>query len=174
MTGKSQDLYERVFMYIEQIFKLQPTRFMTDFESGMRAAIKKCYPEAKLHGCWYHFCAALRRRLCSLQLLRVIANSEQARRIYRKMLSLPLLPEEHIESGYLLIKEEARQNKLHRLFKVFFDYFERFWLNLVRYLDLKTLSIHTEKQKKITFMVLSEFKIFIICSKPINENYFFT
>lgn len=131
MSGKSATLYEQVFAYIEKIFELKPKRFMTDFESGLRAAIKKCYPHAALHGCWYHYCASLRRKLLDLHMHNLIANNPSARAIYRKMLSIPLLPPEYIEQGYFLIKEEARSNKLINKFSAFFKYFESFWLNLV-------------------------------------------
>lgn len=173
MTGKSQDLYEKVFDYIETIFKLEPDSFMTDFETGMRAAIRKCYPQATLNGCWYHYCAALRRRLCSLQLLRIIAESKKARQIYRKMLSLPLLPKEQIRNGYLLIKQEARQNNVFTLFKSFFDYFDSFWLNLVRYwCHQEKLLFHFKKnQRNLLHSFFSERKRFNISGKPFYENY---
>lgn len=135
MSGKDTRLYKEVFNYIEEnVFKLMPSSFMTDFEAGLRRAIREHWQsirELKLYSCWYHYCAAIRRRIRTLQLLELIADNSDARKIYRKLLSLPLLPTELIEHGYQLIKEDARAKNLLKAFRKFFQYFESFWLNLV-------------------------------------------
>lgn len=135
MSGKDTRLYKEVFNYIEEnVFKLMPSSFMTDFEAGLRRAIHEHWQsirELKLYSCWYHYCAAIRRRIRTLQLLELIADNSDARKIYRKLLSLPLLPTELIEHGYQLIKEDARAKNLLKAFRKFFQYFESFWLNLV-------------------------------------------
>lgn len=133
MTDKSAASYIAVFSYIENnLFKLQPSQFMADFESGLRAAISNFYPTTQLNGCWFHYCSSLRRNLLSMSLYDLITNSQNAKSIYRKMLSLPLLPPESIEGGFQLIKQEARVSKLFKPFRQFFNYFQNFWLNLVR------------------------------------------
>lgn len=140
MSGKSTSLYEEVFKYIEEkIFQLKPSRFMADFEAGLRKAIKSIYPDATLHGCWYHFCAAIRRKLLKFGLYQLIVNEPLARFIYRSILSLPLLPPKSILAGYNIIKREAKNNGLYAQFKQMFDYFESFWLALVS----KTLLLFT-------------------------------
>lgn len=106
---------------------------MTDFESGMRAAIRKCYPHANIHGCWFHYCAALRRKSYNLNLRGLISNHTSAREIYRKLLNLPLLLPHQIETAFLGIKKEAHDKMLHNEFKDFFQYFETFWLELVSF-----------------------------------------
>lgn len=133
MSGKSGDLYKNVFDYIEkQVFELKPARIMADFEAGLRNAINEYYPNAVLHGCWYHYTAAVRRKLLSLSMYELIMNVPSARIIYRMMLSLPLLPEKFIQTGFDIIKMEARERKLHQAYKEMFKYFEIFWMQLVR------------------------------------------
>lgn len=140
MTDKSAASYKAIFHYIEsKIFRLQPSQFMADFESGLRPAIWDFYPNSKLHGCWYHYCSSLRRRLLNMSMYDLITNNSEAKSIYRKMLSLPLLPPESIIGGFDLIKEKARKNKLYRPFKNFFDYFQKFWLNFVRMVLIFTM-----------------------------------
>lgn len=132
MSRKSTEAYHAVFKYIEdEIYQLKPAQFMTDFEAGMRKAIVFTYPHAILFGCWYHYCAAIRRKVLGLNLYRLIVDSVSAKSIYRKMLSLPLLPSELIQEGYELIKQEAYDKKLYKEFKKVFLYFENFWLHLV-------------------------------------------
>lgn len=132
MSGKSAELYSNVFEYIEKnIFKMEPNQFMCDFEKGMRKAISECYPSAELNGCWFHYCKAIRSRMISANLFRLIAEDPDARTIYRMLLSLPLLPEQFITKGFDYIQEEARKKKIFKVFKPIFRYFENFWLQLV-------------------------------------------
>lgn len=132
MSGKDAELYKEVFDYIEEkVFALNPASFMTDFEGGMRKAIVEKWKNAKLHGCWYHYCAAVRRRIGSLYLFRLLAENDDAMEIYRQLLSLPLLPAEMIEEGYVSIKRLAREKRLFKEFRDFFTYFEGFWMQLV-------------------------------------------
>lgn len=64
MSNKTANLYRKVFQYIEiNVFELRPSRFMTDFEAGLRKAINECYPGVPLH-----FCAVVRRKLLSHKL----------------------------------------------------------------------------------------------------------
>lgn len=133
MTNKTAKAYENVFKFIEEkVFKLQPAQFMSDFENGLRKAISNCFPDTPLYGCWYHYCAAVRRRLMTLNMYRVITDDHAGSVIYRMLLSLPLLPQERILDGFEFIKLKARGAGLFKTFKVFFKYFNEFWVKLVR------------------------------------------
>lgn len=134
MTGKTADEYMAVLKYIEDyIFKLKPAKFMADFESGIRKAIRDFYPNVALHGCWYHYCAAIRRKILKLGLYDLIKCDTNARSIYKKFLSLPLLPSNKIIEGLELIVQETRNVRLQKEFSPFLRYFKSFWLKLVCY-----------------------------------------
>jgi hypothetical protein len=56
MTGKSGDLYRKVFEKIKELsLCLEPTEWMTDFETGLRNALQENWPESKINGCGFHF-----------------------------------------------------------------------------------------------------------------------
>lgn len=132
MTGKSAALYKKVFEYIENnIFKLNPSQFMTDYEAGMRKALQECFPGASIFGCWFHYSQSVYRQILSLKMKSLIENVEAAQIKYRMILSLPLLPSEHIEKAYNIIKGEAKSNGQYKNFEQFFVYYENFWLKLV-------------------------------------------
>lgn len=132
MSGKATRLYEEVFKFIEnKIFTLKPSKFMTDFEAGLRKALNNIYPDATLHGCWYHFVAAVRRRILSHKLYELIKENPIVKFIYRSLLNLPLLPPEDILNGYNIIKLEAKNSAFYEQLKPVLDYFESFWLALV-------------------------------------------
>lgn len=140
MSNKSAEAYEKLFGYIEEnVFKLNPTSFMADYEGGIRKMINNLYPNAILLGCWYHFKAAVRRN-CGRSLLLTIADNPNAGMVYRMLLNLPLLPPNKIEEGYGIIKRIAKECILFKCFKHIFEYFENFWLRVVNiYLVLQQL-----------------------------------
>lgn len=128
---------------------------MTDFEASMRKAIIKCYPNVALHGCWFHYCAAIRRKALSLGLYDLLKNNWNARSIYRKLKSWPLLPSSKTVEGFELIEEETRNVGLHKDFETFLIYFKNYWLKLVYFIHLSIHPLYI----KITF-IQSVFIIF--------------
>lgn len=56
MTKKTKKAYLAVFKYIEdKLFKLKPAQFMTDYEDGMRSAIRKYWSSNVTHYSWMLF-----------------------------------------------------------------------------------------------------------------------
>lgn len=104
---------------------------MTDWESGMRCAIRTVFPDSVLNGCWYHYCAALRKKLISFGLYGLLKKNANARLIKQMMLSLPLLPHEMFEEGYAHVKLLAKEYQLGNKFKLFFKYYDNYWIGQV-------------------------------------------
>lgn len=53
MDSKKQECYENIFDYIEKkIVHLRPKSIHTDYEAGLRAALRTVYGNAQLIGCW--------------------------------------------------------------------------------------------------------------------------
>lgn len=129
MSCRTTDCYKAVFQFIDDnIFHLEPTEFITDFELGMRKAINIFYPSAKLRGCWFHYCRAIRRKMISLGLFKFVKNDEKANRIYHSILNLPLLPSEDFMEGYEKIKEQAKRHSVFKKFTSFFEYYNSYWI----------------------------------------------
>lgn len=129
MTHKTKKCYLAVLKYIKSnVFDFEAAEFMTDFESGMRSAIKKCYPSAIIRGCWYHYVAALRKRMRMIGMTKLLKENKLAKKLQRMLMNLPLLPAEMFARGYNFIKDQARSWKLSSSFKKVFSYFERQWV----------------------------------------------
>lgn len=129
MTRKTTKSYKALFSYIEdQIFEMQPAEFMTDFEDGMRLAIKICWPKVKVRGCWFHYCRAILRRCRNLGMDKLLKNNENAKAVKRQLAVLPLLPEGQIEEGFKATKKLAAKKKLSKRFGRLFKYVESYWL----------------------------------------------
>lgn len=138
MSNKKQKAYEHVLQYIDSnIFKFDAKSFTTDFEKSMRNAILSVFPHTKIKGCWFHFCQAVRRKASKIkQLSRFLQTSTEAKRIFQKILVLPLLKDVAIEEAFNICKMEAYANPLfattnENVFEPLFKYFEVQWLKKV-------------------------------------------
>lgn len=132
MTERTSACYQSVFRTIEQkLFELEPDELITDFEAGLRHAIRKRFPEARLRGCWYHYCAAVRKRLVKLGLSKLFKSNDLAKIIKKQLMCLPLLPSEFFEEGYTYIKDKTIEWELFDRFAAFFKYYENYWFKQV-------------------------------------------
>lgn len=62
MAGKTSQMYSEVFRQLKTLCRqqvgrqLQPTRIMSDFESGLIQAVSQQFPDASHKGCHFHYC----------------------------------------------------------------------------------------------------------------------
>lgn len=141
MSNKKAATYTAVFKYFDSIYSLQPTSIITDFENGMRKALKLCYPSIRLNGCWFQFCYALRRKALKLKLHKSIYQDEGGNLIFYQIKCIPLLPESLVETGFKIVKKNARKIGIYKRFSQLFKYFETYWLKVVSYF-IHILFIH--------------------------------
>lgn len=53
MDRKTNGIYTALLQYIkDNVFDLDPSLFITDYEQGMRQAVNSVYPQTKTLGCW--------------------------------------------------------------------------------------------------------------------------
>lgn len=131
MTRKTSKAYSAVFEFVEErIFVMDPAMFMTDFEEGMRSAIKQRWPDVDINGCWFHYKRAVSRNISSLGMKKLLDRNFNARMLKRMFLNLPLLPENQTLEGYECIWKFANKKKLNESFANVFTYFQ-YWLNQV-------------------------------------------
>lgn len=136
MTRKTAESYFAVFKYIEDhLIELEPTETMTDYEDGLRLAIKNRWPSARIRGCLWHYKRAIDRKCKSLGMSNFLKKYKDARKVKAMLGNLPLLPEHLLLEGYNGIKEFARSKKVNRRFAQVFSYFENYWLKQVRYIS---------------------------------------
>lgn len=107
---------------------------MTDFEIAMRNGLKSLDTGASFNTCWFHLCQAARRQVAkNFALVTLIQQNENARELYKKILALPLLPAPLIRDAFLVLKGEIL-TRFSRAFRDFLRYFERQWIEKVRFL----------------------------------------
>lgn len=135
MSNRTADSYKAVIEYIEDnIFHLEPASLMTDWEQGMRKALKICYPNCILRGCWFHYCSSLRKKCIKLGLDGLLKADEYTKKISHLFMSLPLLPKHNFQQGLNYIKRLIPGYQLTAAFRNFLSYFN-FWVRQVRNLN---------------------------------------
>ncbi|CAF4646427.1 unnamed protein product [Rotaria socialis] len=107
--------------------KFEPTRILSDFESGLISAIANEFSAAVHNGCFFHYTQAIFRRIRALGLTTLYFQNSEIRSCCRKLMALALLPIDKIESSFhsLRVKSSTMVNQeLHQLFL----YFNHQWL----------------------------------------------
>lgn len=130
MSRKTRTSYEHLFKYIKKnVIDLgNSISIMTDFEVAMRNALRAIFPAPKLLCCWFHFCqAAKKRAMQTSQLYPYLHLHKDARAIYCKLLSLPLLPACDIRPQFIKLKILALA-KHRTIFADFIKYYENQWI----------------------------------------------
>lgn len=94
MTHRTTDAYAAALQYVnDNIFEINGSGIIIDFEKAMRAGIKRVSPNIRILGCWFHFAQALKRKMASLtNLFTLIRSNPDAKIIFRKFQTLALLP----------------------------------------------------------------------------------
>lgn len=132
MTSKSKECYAAVFKYIEEhVFEMQPDEIITDFEEGLRGAIKDQWADVELRGCWYHYCVCIYKQFIRLGFGPLLKTNANARRLKNMVQCLPLLPAELFDQGLEYIKNQAVKKRLSKKISSFFSYFN-YWVQQVK------------------------------------------
>lgn len=157
--SKSQECYAALFKYIEEhVFEMQPDEIITDFEDGLRAAIRKEWTDVILRGCWYHYCVCICKQFLKLSMGQLLKTNANARRLKNMILCLPLLPAELFDQGLEYIKTQAVKTRLSKRFSSFFTYFN-YWVNQVKYFLFRTQ--RTKLYNYCLFIKLEKLHVFL-------------
>lgn len=132
MTRKLEESYAHLFAYIdENIFQLQPASFMTDFERGMRNALKTVWPAVEQFTCWFHFCQAIKKHSSQIpEFMGILRSEASTLKIYYEVMCLPLLPPPEMREAFEELKLEAVA-KHGQLYSTFMRYVESHWMKKV-------------------------------------------
>ncbi|XP_057340064.1 uncharacterized protein LOC130677345 [Microplitis mediator] len=114
--------YQTIFNWLTkevEVLKKKEITIMTDFEKSTIKALRKCFPCAKIHGCFFHFAQAVIKRWQKLKIK--VPDS-----VLSMYLSVPLLPPECFKEAARCLEEEihkvaAIDDNILRFNKYFID-----------------------------------------------------
>lgn len=133
MSNKTIAAYCSVFRYIhENILPLDCQYFMVDYEVAVKRALETVVPGIDVRHCWFHHNQANKRNVKKLgkPFTDYLQNDEQAKRLFKKLLCLPLLPADEIVAAFADLKLEVYALNSAN-YNRFMDYYERQWIQRV-------------------------------------------
>ncbi|KAL5014779.1 hypothetical protein ScPMuIL_009049 [Solemya velum] len=88
-----------------------------DFEAAIWGAVKEVFPSVTIHGCTFHWCQAVYRKINELGLQTAYKEKGPVFRLLKKLLALPYLPRRHIRPTFDELRQQAgTSEKLVELF----------------------------------------------------------
>jgi len=130
MSGKHENCYLAAFSALNVVCRglklsIKPKYIMTDFEKGLRNALEWTYPEAKLLGCYFHFCRCL-WFYAAKNGLKSQSRITTTKKIISLLKILPHLDERERKEIFEEINESYKNSE--KPFKDFLEYYKRNWL----------------------------------------------
>ncbi|CAF4684794.1 unnamed protein product [Rotaria sp. Silwood1] len=131
LSGKTADIYRQLFLELNDHatrlkMKFEPKHVMSDFEMSLTKVIKEKLPNVIHHGCFFHFTQSLHKHINSLGLFTAYLEDEDLRLACRSTMALALLPPDHLEEAFELLKNDSPEELID-----FFKYFQNQWLKCV-------------------------------------------
>ena len=104
-------------------YQFQPVHFLTDFETGLMAAVAVQLPGIQQRGCFFHFSQCCYRHTQSLGLQQTYRTNNAHRLLLRVSMALVFLPADHIRATFARYAELIRQHV--PVLVPFINYFHR-------------------------------------------------
>ncbi len=107
LSSKSEPAYLLMYHDIKRCFtnagfpSVRPKSINVDYEQGMLNAIRHHYPNAAIHGCYFHYCQAVYRKLTELGLASAFLNNKAFFIWTKKILACPYLPLSEMEDYFV-------------------------------------------------------------------------
>lgn len=89
---------------------LAPKTITTDFEVGLMAAVANEFANAGLHGCLFHFCQAIWRKIQFLGLSQLYGNDDAFLMWCRQRMALPFLPVDDVPNAFAFVEQTLLDN----------------------------------------------------------------
>lgn len=109
LSSKSTALYREMFQQLKNHVKrltgndLTPTRAVCDFEISLITSIQSEFPQTTVHGCFFHFCQSIWRKVQELGLTIAYRQNRSVKKVIRKIMSLGYLPAAVVRMTFNLI-----------------------------------------------------------------------
>ena len=105
MTNNSEKLYNTVITTVQQLLQtFNPSFAIGHFELAPKNSFTKVFPHITIIGCWFHYTKAVYDKVKKIGLSKLYKRNQKFRAYIRKLMGLPLLPEEEILPVFLSLE----------------------------------------------------------------------
>ncbi|XP_071579821.1 uncharacterized protein [Temnothorax nylanderi] len=124
--ARTSALYESIWLKVLELapgLKTSVKFIMSDYEAAAIKVLEKLFPDANIHGCWFHYNQAVLRKWNRLGLI----NTSNT--LLSMTMTLPLLPQEYFVEALRILHNycDATHSKYEELLQ-FLTYIEKTWL----------------------------------------------
>uniref|UniRef100_A0A914HZB6 MULE transposase domain-containing protein n=1 Tax=Globodera rostochiensis TaxID=31243 RepID=A0A914HZB6_GLORO len=128
LPGKHRKYYEEVLQVIKQAVSPSfPYAVLLDFEQSEIKAVNNVFKNTSASGCMFHYGQSLVRKWKDLGLEELYGRVDAARSTLRGILSLPLIPPEHVRRAFYLLVDQSPDG-----LQSFMAYFCRVYVGMTR------------------------------------------
>ena len=131
LNAKSEEIYNEVFEKIIVLVKshtnlksFKDIKIMSDFEIGLRRAIKNKFEDCLLDGCYFHYCKAIWKKIKKLNLFKKKLRYNTIIIVFC-MKAYPFIKDDKKENFYN--KMEVYCNNLGANYIKLINYFNKYW-----------------------------------------------
>ncbi|XP_057334580.1 uncharacterized protein LOC130673555 [Microplitis mediator] len=136
MENRTTEMYKEVFNWLKIRAKSIGTNnkfiIISDFEKATIKALRECFPLAKVHGCYFHYCQAVIKRWTKLRL-------DIPDQILSMVLTIPSLPADKFPEVEEILKDEIKIKNLSDRdpnILLFMDYLHKTWINAANHVSV--------------------------------------
>lgn len=136
MSSRTEEAYLHVVLKLQEL-GLRVQNLTSDYELGLMNAFLRVYGRARdfqQSGCLFHHVVCVHKAVGRLELVDLMLESEIARKLLRRLCSLPRLPADRIAEGFRAVYQEVRRRDmaLYRQLYPLLMYYHQEWLVVVR------------------------------------------
>jgi len=113
MPNRRQQTYERLFTHVKQLVldttgqHLTPIAVQTDFEMPAMNALRECFDNVVIKGCFFHYAQAIWRKTQTLGLATLYMEDNVVKQWVQRAAALALLPMEAVQDTWLDAMNES-------------------------------------------------------------------
>lgn len=116
LRDKTAAVYSKVFRVLKRKTgnRLNPVKFISDFETGLLAALEMEFPNAIRHCCLFHLTSNIWKYVQQIGLSGDYMNDINVKNIVRKLMALPFLPLALIRNSFISLHDSNEARALRR------------------------------------------------------------
>lgn len=134
-TRKDAQTYSTIFRKLVEVKPtLDPKHIMVDFERAAMQEISAVFPEAEVHGCFFHFSQCIWRKIQQYGLATEYRDDAEFAAKLRYLPALAFMPCANIRKAFddlkkiMKLPKRPRAGTLHFKLRQLYDYFEETWV----------------------------------------------
>ena len=134
LPNKTEVTYERVVEFI--LTKIdsvspgaRPSTIIIDYEQAVINVFKRLIPNISLHGCFFHYCQAIWRKVKELGMVRLYTNDDYFRTLIKSFSALAFVTPQQIPDAFESLANELIENfGDDEMNNSFLEYFMKTWV----------------------------------------------